>query len=370
MAETGRNARCELRGVTKALGGNPILRGIDVTIGEGRFVVLVGPSGCGKSTLLRVVAGLETVDSGQVMLAGRDVTYAAPRERDVAMVFQSYALYPHLSVKENMAFGLRLRKTSGAEIEKRVAEAARMLGLEPLLARLPKQLSGGQRQRVAMGRAIVRSAQIYLYDEPLSNLDAALRAEVRVQIRKLHDQMNATSLYVTHDQVEAMTLADDLFVLKGGQVEQSGPPLDVYRRPRTRFVAGFLGSPPMNFVDGSVIEQGGTLAFSGGGLTVPIDTARFGDAITKGQTVTAGLRPHDVVLGGSAQGAAGHVVVELVEALGFGSFAYGRLDDGSRFVARTEAAKLAREQRVPLHASDGALHLFEHGGERALGSQE
>jgi sn-glycerol 3-phosphate transport system ATP-binding protein/multiple sugar transport system ATP-binding protein len=350
--------------VVKALGGNAILKGIDLTIGEGRFVVLVGPSGCGKSTLLRVVAGLELVDSGSVNLGGRDVTMLAPRDRDVAMVFQSYALYPHLTVKENMAFGLRLRKTPESEIERRVADAARILSLEPLLARLPKQLSGGQRQRVAMGRAIVRSAQIYLYDEPLSNLDAALRAEVRVQIRKLHDEIHATSLYVTHDQVEAMTLADDLFVLNGGRIEQSGPPLDVYRRPRTRFVAGFLGSPPMNLVDGRIVRKDGRLRFEGGELSIAIDESRFGSLAKEGMEVTAGLRPHDVEVGG--RGGAGTLVIELVEALGFGAFAYGRLANGERFVARADAESLRSGDRAPLSASAESLHLFERNGPNAL----
>ncbi len=364
---TERANRCELRGVVKALGGNAILRGIDLSIGEGRFVVLVGPSGCGKSTLLRVVAGLENVDGGKVMLGGRDVTELPPRDRDIAMVFQSYALYTHLTVKENMAFGLRLRKTSEAEIEKRVSEAARILGLEPLFARLPKQLSGGQRQRVAMGRAIVRTAQIYLYDEPLSNLDAALRAEVRVEIRKLHDRLKATSLYVTHDQVEAMTLADDLFVLKGGVVEQSGPPMEVYRRPRTRFVAGFLGSPPMNFVEGTLRKTEAGFTFEGAGLSVPIEVARFGRSLADGMDVTAGLRPHDVTLGAAEDGASqvGAVEVELVEALGFGAFAYGRLASGERFVARADDA-VRGGGRAPLFATPSAVHLFERNGERAL----
>ncbi|HEY8074935.1 MAG TPA: ATP-binding cassette domain-containing protein, partial [Labilithrix sp.] len=235
--------RCATKGIHKAFGTTKILRGVDLEIPEGSFAVLVGPSGCGKSTLLRLVAGLETADEGTITLAGRDVTSLPPRDRDVAMVFQSYALYPHLTVRDNLAFGLELRGTEKSEIEKRIREASAMLGLEPLLDRLPKQLSGGQRQRVAMGRAIVRRPNIFLFDEPLSNLDAALRAEVRVDIRRLHDRLKATTLYVTHDQVEAMTLADTLWVLNGGLVEQKGPPLEVYEKPRTKFVATFLGSP-------------------------------------------------------------------------------------------------------------------------------
>ena len=360
--------RCELLGVVRTLGTTPVLRGVDLAIGEGRFVVLVGPSGCGKSTLLRVVAGLETVDEGVVRIADRDVTHRPPRERDIAMVFQSYALYPHLTVRDNMAFGLRLRKTPEAEVQTRVAEASRILGLEPLLERLPKALSGGPRQRVAMGRAIVRSAQLYLYDEPLSNLDAALRAEVRIEIRKLHDRLGATSLYVTHDQVEAMTLADDLFVLKGGKVEQSGPPLEVYERPRTRFVATFLGSPPMNFIDGRLEGAGESdgLRFEGRGFTVPVDAARFGGRAARGMTVTAGIRPHDVTVGAPTASAVnvGTLEIELVEALGFGAFAYGLLDGAARFVARVEGSFPKVGERAPLYASPEALHLFD--GELAL----
>ncbi len=251
-----RPIRCAARGVTKAFGTNPILRGVDLDIPEGSFAVLVGPSGCGKSTLLRLVAGLDTPDEGSIELAGRDVTRATPRERDIAMVFQSYALYPHLSVREKLAFGLKLRGSPAREIEERIREASTMLGLDPLLARLPKQLSGGQRQRVAMGRAIVRRPSVFLFDEPLSNLDAALRAAVRVDIRRLHDRLGATTLYVTHDQVEAMTLADTLWVLNGGLVEQKGAPLDVYERPRTKFVATFLGSPQMNVIEGKLARGG------------------------------------------------------------------------------------------------------------------
>jgi sn-glycerol 3-phosphate transport system ATP-binding protein/multiple sugar transport system ATP-binding protein len=221
--------RCRARGVRKAFGTNLILKGVDLEIPEGSFAVLVGPSGCGKSTLLRLVAGLEMADEGTIALAGKDVTHLPPRDRDIAMVFQSYALYPHLTVRDNLKFGLELRKTPKSEIDKRIAEASAMLGLDALLDRLPKQLSGGQRQRVAMGRAIVRRPNIFLFDEPLSNLDAALRAEVRVEIRRLHDRLKATTLYVTHDQVEAMTLADTLWVLNGGLVEQKGPPLAARR---------------------------------------------------------------------------------------------------------------------------------------------
>ena len=247
--------RCATTGVRKSFGQTEILKGVDLTVDEGSFAVLVGSSGCGKSTLLRLVAGLEQPDEGAIWLAGRDVTQLPPRERDVAMVFQSYALYPHLSVRENLAFGLKLRRTEPREIDARIRDASAMLGLDALLDRLPKQLSGGQRQRVAMGRAIVRRPSIFLFDEPLSNLDAALRAEVRVDIRRQHDRLGATTLYVTHDQVEAMTLADVLWVMNQGKVEQKGPPLKIYERPRSLFVARFLGSPAMNLVSATLRRE-------------------------------------------------------------------------------------------------------------------
>src|SRR3954471_1270982 len=242
-------ASVDVSGLTKQFGSTQVLKGVSVAIPEGAFAVLVGPSGCGKSTLLRLLAGLEQADSGTIRFGDRDVTRLEPRERDIAMVFQSYALYPHLTVRENLAFGLKLRGTPQKEIDARIAEVAPQLGLGEYLDRLPRALSGGQRQRVAMGRAIVRRPSLFLFDEPLSNLDAALRAQVRVDIRKLHDRLGATSVYVTHDQVEAMTLADVLFVLNKGVVEQAGAPLEIFARPATRFVAGFLGSPAMNFAE-------------------------------------------------------------------------------------------------------------------------
>ncbi len=364
-----RATRCAVRGVKKAFGSQPILRGVDVEIPEGSFAVLVGPSGCGKSTLLRLVAGLETADEGRIELAGRDVTALPPRDRDVAMVFQSYALYPHLSVRDNLAFGLRLRKVAPAEIEARIREAAAMLGLEKLLDRLPRQLSGGQRQRVAMGRAIVRRASIFLFDEPLSNLDAALRAEVRVEIRRLHDRLGATTLYVTHDQVEAMTLADTLWVMNGGVVEQKGAPLEVYERPRSEFVATFLGSPQMNLVDAVLVRRDGRWLVDGGGVLAPVDDDRFGDALEEGRAVRVGVRPHDLVVAG-AQDAAATLKVELVEALGFEAFAYGWLrSSGPRIVARLDAADAKRVRagaELPLRVEASRVHLFEPRTGRAL----
>ncbi len=280
------------RQVVKSFGTTQVLRQVDIDIPDGTFAVLVGPSGCGKSTLLRLLAGLEEVTSGTIHFGDRDVTNAQPRDRDIAMVFQSYALYPHLSVRDNLAFGLKLRKTDASLVNQRVADVAAMLGLEPLLDRLPRALSGGQRQRVAMGRAIVRRPQLFLFDEPLSNLDAALRAQVRVDIRKQHEQLGATSIYVTHDQVEAMTLADRMFVLNKGQVEQSGTPREVYDFPRTRFVAGFLGSPAMNFLPATADQGGARLQ---DGTHVELDPRLF-PAVRHGQKLTLGIRPHDLSL--------------------------------------------------------------------------
>ncbi len=367
---SNRPLRCVARGIKKAFGATPILRGVDLEIPEGTFAVLVGPSGCGKSTLLRLVAGLEEPDEGTIALANRDVTTLPPRDRDVAMVFQSYALYPHLTVRDNLAFGLRLRGTASVEIEQRIAEASAMLGLEKLMDRLPKQLSGGQRQRVAMGRAIVRRPTLFLFDEPLSNLDAALRAEVRVEIRRLHDRLGATTLYVTHDQVEAMTLADTLWVLNGGRVEQKGPPLEIYERPRTKFVATFLGSPPMNLLAGRLVRDGGATFAEGGGVRTRVDDERFGRELEEGRGVTIGVRPHDLALARGDAPKVADLKVEIVEALGSEAFAHGWLtENGKNFVARLDAAD-ARSLRpgatIPLTVAPRAVHLFDASTDHAL----
>ena len=341
----------------KKFGQTEVLKGVSVDVPEGAFAVLVGPSGCGKSTLLRLLAGLEEADSGTIKLGSRDVTKLEPRDRNIAMVFQSYALYPHLTVRDNLAFGLKLRKTPEADIAKRVQEASDMLGLGALLDRLPKQLSGGQRQRVAMGRAIVRQADLFLFDEPLSNLDAALRAQVRVDIRKLHDKLSATSVYVTHDQVEAMTLADVIFVLNKGQVEQSGPPLEIFDKPVTKFVAGFLGSPAMNFIDGQIVREGQSITFQAAGdIKVPIEGHAFGPDLDAGRKVTLGIRPHEVELTESGSGV-GQLAVSVVEALGAETYAHGELGQ-SAFVARLEAnTSVKKGARFPI--AFRAIHLFD-----------
>ena len=363
--------RCVARGIKKSFGETSILRGVDLEVPEGSFAVLVGPSGCGKSTLLRLVAGLEEADEGTIMLADRDVTRLPPRDRDVAMVFQSYALYPHLSVRDNLKFGLELRGTARAEIDKRVGEASTMLGLGPLLDRLPKQLSGGQRQRVAMGRAIVRRPTIFLFDEPLSNLDAALRAEVRVEIRRLHDRLKATTLYVTHDQVEAMTLADTLWVLNGGLVEQKGAPLEVYERPRTKFVATFLGSPKMAMLDGVLVRENGRFIAEGGGVRAVVDDDRFGSALEAGREVTIGIRPHDLGLAKNGAEPVAELKVELVEALGSEAFAHGWLRaSGPSVVARLDsddARSVRAGSAIQLAVAPSRVHLFDPKTGIALG---
>lgn len=298
-------ATVEIEALEKHYGGYHALRGIDILVQDGEFIVLVGPSGCGKSTLLRSIAGLESVSSGAIRIGGRDVTDLEPRDRDIAMVFQSYALYPHMTVRDNMAFSLVLQKAPEAEIKARVGEAARILGIEMLLDRKPRELSGGQRQRVAMGRAIVRHPQVFLFDEPLSNLDAKLRVQMRSEIRALHDRLGATSIYVTHDQVEAMTMADRIVVLDQGGIVQIGAPLELYERPVNRFVAEFIGSPSINLMSGHV-EQDRLMI---DGTDRPTSLTRS----VRSGPVTIGIRPEDLYPedGGPLVG-----TVRLVEHLG------------------------------------------------------
>ncbi|MCU0901149.1 MAG: sn-glycerol-3-phosphate ABC transporter ATP-binding protein UgpC [Cypionkella sp.] len=314
-----------LNRVVKSYGDAKVIHGVDLEIKDGEFCVFVGPSGCGKSTLLRMVAGLEDTTGGSIRIGNRDVTHADPAERGVAMVFQTYALYPHMTVAENMGFGLKMTGHPKAEIDRKVAEAARILKLEEYLTRKPKALSGGQRQRVAIGRAIVRGPEVFLFDEPLSNLDAELRVEMRVEIARLHREIGATMIYVTHDQVEAMTLADKIVVLRKGRVEQVGAPLDLYQDPDNKFVAGFIGSPAMNFVNATVTEGGEVDAPGLNGRTkVPMRLAEAGRA------VTLGLRPQHLRLepGDSHQ-------VEMTEALGGVSYVHVSTKSGEKLVIET-----------------------------------
>jgi len=354
----------QLQQIRKTFSGAEVLKGVDIDVRDHEFLVFVGPSGCGKSTLLRTIAGLERADSGHVLIGDEDVTEVEPSERGVAMVFQSYALYPHMSVYENIAFGLRMLKLPQSEIDRRVHNAAEILQIGQLLERRPRALSGGQRQRVAIGRAIVREPKVFLFDEPLSNLDAALRVQMRLELIKLHKQLNATMIYVTHDQTEAMTMADRIVVLNHGAVEQIGSPLELYRQPRNRFVAGFIGSPKMNFVDVEVmaVDQAGvTVGLPGGTeLTVPC----VGEGVEPGQTVTLGIRPeHLIEHGGSGDDArlSGEVIV--VEHLGGETLLHVGLADGRTIQVKGSGESAATDgQRIDIGFSARHVHLFKQDG--------
>jgi sn-glycerol 3-phosphate transport system ATP-binding protein len=321
-------AEISLRGVTKKFGETEVIHPTDATIADGEFVVVVGPSGCGKSTLLRIIAGLETATAGDIGIAGRRVNDVEPKDRNIAMVFQNYALYPHMSVYENMSYGLRIRRIAPEEIRRRVEHAARILELAPYLQRKPRELSGGQRQRVAMGRAIVREPAAFLFDEPLSNLDAKLRVQMRLEIQKMHRELRTTSVYVTHDQVEAMTLADRMFVINAGVIEQMGAPIQVYDDPETRFVAGFIGSPAMNFLPG---RRDGDAVEVGGGVKVPLPQGLRASAP---QSLVVGIRPEHFALAISG-GIEFRLAVENVEALGADSLVHA-VFDGTPLVARID----------------------------------
>ena len=351
-----------LRGLSKSFGRTEVVHGVDLAIESGEFIVIVGPSGCGKSTILRLIAGLEDIDAGDLLIDGRRVNDLAPAHRDVAMVFQSYALYPHMSVFENLAFGLRRRTLGRAAMADRVRGAAALLQIEALLERKPSALSGGQRQRVAIGRAIVRQPKVFLFDEPLSNLDTDLRAEVRVELRRLHEDIGATTIYVTHDQLEAMTLADRIVVLRDGRIEQVGAPLDLYRSPVNRFVAGFIGTPKMNFLETTVAETRATgiaVNISGTRFIVPAPTA----AAQVGDSVTLGLRPERLVYGGRDL----EVEVAAIEPLGGETYVHLRLDDGQRLMVRTEGdATVERGARVSIGVPPEACYLFDANGAALL----
>lgn len=351
-------ADLKLNKVIKRFGEVQTIHGVDLDIKHGEFVVFVGPSGCGKSTLLRMIAGLETISDGEVIIDGQTVNDVSPSDRGIAMVFQSYALYPHMTVKENMSFGLRLAKRPKEEIEQRVGEAARILKLEPLLDRLPKQLSGGQRQRVAIGRTIVRNPKVFLFDEPLSNLDAELRVQMRVEISKLHEQLGNTMVYVTHDQVEAMTMADKIVVLRDGRVEQVGAPLELYHNPVNQFVAGFIGSPRMNFLNAKVLQMDGTkaqLQLSGGEqFSMTLDRP-----VKVGDVLLMGIRPEHLLIGETGDVNIA-LNVDVVEALGGTTFAYTQYAGEDQVVVVADGSHIIpRGKTIEVSFKLDHVHLFD-----------
>jgi sn-glycerol 3-phosphate transport system ATP-binding protein len=354
-------AAVTLDNVRKVYAGNvEAVKGVSLVIPDGSFTVLLGPSGCGKSTLLRMIAGLETITSGTCSIGGRIVNDIEPADRDIAMVFQNYALYPHMSVYDNMAYGLRNRRTPKDEIERRVAEAAKLLAIEEFLTRKPRQLSGGQRQRVAIGRAITRNPKIFLFDEPLSNLDAKLRVTMRLEIRRLHNRLKATSIFVTHDQVEAMTLADQVVVMNAGRIEQVGPPTEVYRKPASLFVASFIGSPAMNVLPGKVVSEG---VLEIGSSRLAYDAAAMSAVI--GQSVDVGIRPEDAEIAAVASGPTVPFAPEFVEELGATRLVHGTIGRAP-FVVAVQAAAAEVKGTAALTIAPAAVHLFDTESGRAL----
>jgi len=341
-----------IRDVRKAFGATQVIHGVDISIDDGEFVVLVGPSGCGKSTLLRMIAGLENITGGEIAIGERVVNNVPPKERDIAMVFQNYALYPHMTVAANMAFSLKLRGAGKEEIDTRVSRAAEILGLMPLLDRFPRQLSGGQRQRVAMGRAIVRDPQVFLFDEPLSNLDAKLRVQMRTEIKELHQRLKTTTVYVTHDQIEAMTMADKIVVMHDGIVEQIGAPLDLYDRPDNLFVAGFIGSPAMNCLSGA-LRVNGKAEFEGAeGLRLPVAAAPAG---SDGRPVVYGVRPEHFVL--AEDGA--EAIVQVVEPTGSEVQVAARMGGAEIIAVFRERHQFKPGEKIRLRPDPALVHLFD-----------
>jgi multiple sugar transport system ATP-binding protein len=343
----------QIRDVRKSFGNFEVLHGVSIPIEDGEFVVLVGPSGCGKSTLLRMLAGLENITSGTISIGDRVVNNVQPKERDIAMVFQNYALYPHMTVADNMGFSLKLRGASSDEISKGVNRAAEILALTPLLERYPRQLSGGQRQRVAMGRAIVRDPQVFLFDEPLSNLDAKLRVAMRAEIKELHQRLKTTTVYVTHDQIEAMTMADKIVVMQDGIVEQMGAPLELYDHPENKFVAGFIGSPAMNFLEGAMRgTDGKRVVQMASGARLPVATA---GAATEGQPVVYGIRPEHLEL--ADDGFDAEVIV--IEPTGSETQLFARVGGQEIVAVFRERHDFAPGQKIRLRPRPDMAHLFD-----------
>src|SRR5690348_356299 len=355
-------ASVHIRGVHKHFGGTHVIRGVDIDIADGEFAVLVGPSGCGKSTLLRMIAGLEEITSGQIEIGGKVVNDMPPKERDIAMVFQNYALYPHMTVRDNMAFSMLLAKRSRAEIDERVKKAAGILGLADLLERYPRQLSGGQRQRVAMGRCIVRDPQVFLFDEPLSNLDAKLRVAMRTELKELHQRLKTTSIYVTHDQIEAMTMGDQIVVMRDGLIEQKGKPLELYDHPANLFVAGFIGSPAMNFLKGTLRRRGGSAEVElAGGTRLPAPRDAAGE---EGQPVIFGTRPEHLMLANGAAGLAAKVVV--VEPTGADTQVFAKVGDTEVTAVFRERHEFHAGEAIRLAPDHERTHLFDAASGKSL----
>jgi multiple sugar transport system ATP-binding protein len=347
-----------LKGLRKSYGGVPAVRDFELCVEPGEFVVLVGPSGCGKSTVLRMVAGLEETDTGYVEIGGREVTHLPPRDRDVAMVFQNYALYPHMSVFDNLAFGLRNRGIPEPQVRREVERVAEMMEIARLLRRKPQQLSGGEQQRVALGRCVVRRPRVFLFDEPLSNLDAKLRAQMRIELRRLRERESTTSLYVTHDQLEAMTLGDRVVIMRDGRIQQVGAPLDIYNRPANRFVAGFVGAPGMNFVEGTLDPAEGHLWFHAPGMRLPVPDA-YGTATGP---VTIGIRPDhlELVGDGDERQLSVDAVVDIVEHTGSEILVQARCGETALTVSRVEPeAPVRAGDQIRLAISPRHLHWFD-----------
>src|SRR5215472_6458969 len=358
-----------LKGINKFYDSVHAVKDVNLQIRDKEFMVFVGPSGCGKTTTLRMIAGLEAISSGDISIDGNVVNQLAPMDRDIAMVFQNYALYPHMSVRDNMAFGLKMRKFDRPEIDKRVREAADILDIGKLLDRKPRQLSGGQRQRVALGRAIVRHPQVFLFDEPLSNLDAKLRVQMRVELKKLHDRLGTTAIYVTHDQVEAMTLGDRVVVMKDGFVQQVGEPLELYNEPANRFVAGFLGSPAMNFATVKVTQGNGALWAANSGMQIKAPPAHT-DALGRyvGKEVTLGIRPEDLHVASAADPTVlgFDVVVEVVERLGSEILLDGAVGDDTMVASVEPHVRANIHDRMRLALNPDRLHFFDMQSEAAI----
>lgn len=351
-------AELELRHISKSFREQNVLHDISLLVPDGSFTILLGPSGCGKSTLLRIIAGLDAQTSGQVLIDGKQVDHLPPAERDIAMVFQHYALYPHLSVRENLAFALKMRRAPRRIIEDRIAEAAQLLEIEPLLDRKPKDLSGGQRQRVAMGRAIVRKPKLFLFDEPLSNLDAQLRTSMRIELKKLQQRLQATMIYVTHDQVEAMTLGDRIVVIEGGRIRQADDPQQTYNAPADPFVASFIGTPPMNLWEGILRTQGAERMFQSGDMTLPLPTHFLPALPPPTSTLTLGIRPEDVSLQDRPPSIRVQAQVELIEDLGADLLIHCRIGN-LKLVARADRnTGMTTDRATPLFLPVNKLHLF------------